>query len=187
MKTLKQFISEQEGLPKIYLDMDGVVSDWVGGANKILEKYGYPGWEDSAWNQYDEYQRNEIRWAILRKNPNLYEFVSFLREGRRLWKFLKSYRPYILSTDEGYKEVTEEWTEGRKEWLSDKLDINKFDNVHFINCNKDMFAISKEGKPNLLIDDDIECCESFFNAGGYAIHHVEAKATIRELKKLGYK
>ena len=193
MKTLKQFISEQEGLPKLYLGVDGVVADLTTAANKILEKYGYPKWDDNAWNQYDEYQQNEIRWVILRKHENFYDNISYLREGRRLWKFLKSYRPYVISVFEGVDQteynLCESWKNSRRTWLINKLDINKFDNILFINkeCEMTTFAINEEKKSNLLIDSCVSNCESFFNAGGIAIHHVDAKTTIKELRKIGYK
>ena len=182
-----------EGLPKIYLGVDGVIADRITAANKILEKYGYPKWDDIAWNQYDEYQKNEIRWAILKKHENFYDNISYLREGRRLWKFLKSYRPFVVSVFEGINssetELFELWQDSRRNWLSNKLDINKFENVLFINEEVETisFAVNENSKSNLLIDDCVETCERFFNAGGIAIHHVDAKTTIKELKKIGYK
>ena len=51
--------------------------------------------------------------------------------------------------------------------------------------DKHKFAINKAtGAPNVLIDDMEKYIKPWSDAGGIAIHHVSADASIRELKSL---
>lgn len=187
MKTLKQFLKEKE-LPTLYVDIDGVFADWQGGVDKILEKYGYPKWDDRSWiEQYDSHQRDQIRWAILNKQKSVYKDLSVLKEGKKIWKFVKAYNPNILSAISD-KYDFEIGSNEKKIWLEEKFGINNFNNIYFVKSNtKHKFALDENGRPNLLIDDFSVNCKKFVESGGLAIHHVSSEQTICELKKMGFK
>ena len=54
--------------------------------------------------------------------------------------------------------------------------------------HKENFAKDgRDGRPNLLIDDHEQNIADFKKRGGLGIHHINARNTIKELKKLGYK
>jgi len=53
---------------------------------------------------------------------------------------------------------------------------------NFVRCREEKAEYAN--KHTILIDDHLECVEPFRNAGGHAIHHINAKTTIVELTEL---
>lgn len=185
MKSFRQHFDEKN-LPEVYLDMDGVVCDWLLYANKVLEKNGYPHWRCESWKEFCDEQRDEIRWSILKKQENFYADMPFMKEGKKLWRFLKPYRPHILSSVE--KRVEHTAKDEKLIWLEQNMGINNLAEINLVeHFTKHEFAINEQGKPNILIDDYELNCTHFEEAGGIAILHTNAKDTIKELKKIGFK
>lgn len=185
MKRFKDYL-HKNALPEVYLDMDGVVADWLKGADKVLESFGYPGWRDGSWQEFEDYQRDEIRWSLLQKQENFWQDLPVMKEGKKLWRFLKPYRPHILSSIE--PRMRDRALEEKRIWLHDKLNLEYLGNVHFVeHFTKQRFALDVHGRPNILIDDYEKNCQMFEEAGGIAILHESSNKTISELKKLGFK
>jgi hypothetical protein len=183
MKRFKQFVCESEGLPKIYIEMDMVLADWLRGANKILEKNGYPEWHDAIWETYDEYQTDEIKWAILNKQENFYGSLKFMKEGKRLWKFVKNYEPIVYNKIDSRIDNVSDVVLDKTNWIKNKIGETEI----VFDKSKCQCAINEDANPNLLITSSTELCKEFFELGGISILHDDAKTTIKELKKLGYR
>jgi len=181
MKSLKEFIEERE-LPEIYLDMDQILYDWYIEADQILEKYRYPKWNDKIWEEYDEYQRDEIRIAIIQKNENFYNDMSLTKDGKKIWKFVSKYKPNIVtSVDERFENCVEH----KKDWIKEKLG-NNVNEIYFIDENVEKYSLNNRGKSNILISKFIEKCQLFESFSGISLQYIDSKITIKELKKIGF-
>ena len=185
MKTFKTYL-HKDALPEIYLDMNGVIVDWNRGANKVLESYGYPEWENESWNQFDSYQRDEIRWSLLKKQEMFWGNLPVMKEGKKLWRFVEPYSPNILTSIGQRMRI--ECIQGKKHWLNENLQFKNFNNVYFVEkFTKQKYAKDVHGRANILIDECAKNCELFESAGGVAILHVSVPKTISELRKIGFK
>ena len=65
MKTVSEFLKEAEGdngLPQIYCDMDMVLVDFIGGANKALADAG----ETASFTDKGQHNEKDKKWEILK-------------------------------------------------------------------------------------------------------------------------
>jgi hypothetical protein len=185
MKNFKRYIKE-DSLPEIYLDIDGVLADFEKGANKVLKANGYPLWLDESWNEFDEFQKDEIRWSLIGLQENFWSTLPTVRESKKLFRFVEPYKPNILSVVEIRQSNLSKAS--RYDWLTEKFGYGAFYELHLIDdLVESGHAINIHGRPNVLIDDSKEHCEIFESCGGIAIHHQTAGRTITQLKKLGFK
>lgn len=184
VQRLKDYIQEPD-LPEIYLDMDETIVDWYEGANSALKKFGYPEWNHEFWKQYQNDEADDIKWSVINKIPNFWLNLKFTKDGKRIWDFVKKYKPHILSACTGHSPTCKS---EKQKWLSRNLGLNNLSNVHLVKrSEKRLFAVGKNGKPNLLIDDYDKNCNEFRSAGGIAIQVTTASDVISKLQKLGFK
>jgi hypothetical protein len=98
--------------------------------------------------------------------------LDWLPDGKTLWSHIKQYNPMILSSPVGE-------ARGKIEWCKKYLGISE-DRI-ILEHDKHKYA-----EPNaILIDDTPRKVKPFDEAGGIAILHKSAQATIKELKKYG--
>ena len=74
-------------LPRIYLDMDGVLFDFV---KNIEQTTGL------SINQWTNLGRKE-RWDPIIAKKDFWSKGPWLNEGKKLYNFVKKYKPHILS------------------------------------------------------------------------------------------
>ena len=159
-------------LPRIYLDMDGVLFDFV----KNIEKT-----TGLTINQWTKLGRKE-RWDPIIANKKFWSDGPWLAEGKKLFAFVKKYNPHILSA---YVEhaFDPNCIPGKRKWAMKNTGIpsNKINLV--MRSQKKNYA-----SPGSILIDDYEKNTSEFNrAGGTGITFKTASQTISELKKLGFK
>jgi len=184
MKSLKDFIVGKE-LPAIYLDMDETIVDWYQGADAALEKFGYPKWTHEFWKQYTNDGADAIRWAVLNKIPHFWINLKWMKDGKKLWEFVKPYKPNILSAYSDYSPTS---IPEKQQWIAKNLGLNNLSNVHFVGRkDKKKYAVAANGNPNLLIDDYDKNCNEFRSSGGIAIQVTNVSEVISKLKSLGFK
>jgi hypothetical protein len=71
------------------------------------------------------------------------------------------------------------------EWVHNHLGHVKA--IHLVpREDKQKFAVTKDGKPNLLIDDYEKNIKEWEAAGGIGVRHINSMNTISQLRKLGY-
>jgi hypothetical protein len=177
MKSFKQHISESEKeLPQIYCDMDQVLVDFLGGAKKVL---GANFEDNSYWDKRGENKRE----LIDKQAKHFYAGLGWMSDGKKLWNFIKKYKPKILSS------YPSSWAPNAKtdkmKWLGKNIKIGAGDINLVKRTNKKKHATTNE-QSNLLIDDFNKNIKEWEAAGGIGIHHKNTSSTIAQLKKMGY-
>ena len=159
-------------LPKIYLDMDGVLFDVV----KNIEKT--TGRTIDQWTKLGRKQR----WDPIIAKKDFWSDRPWLAEGKNLSAFVKKYNPHILSA---YVEHAHDpnCIPGKTKWAMKNTGITR-DKINLVmRSQKKNYA-----RPNtILIDDYDKNTKEFNQRGGIGITFKTASQTIAELKKLGFK
>lgn len=162
-----------EELPQIYCDMDQVLVNFMGGANKVLTANGL---------QPFQHTEKDVKWQVLDKQPKFWANLEPMPDAMMLWRFIRQYRPNILSTPS--KRMASCKPE-KIEWIHKHL--TNFGEIHLVpREDKQKFAVTSDGKPNLLIDDYEKNIKEWIAAGGIGVRHINSMNTISQLRKLGY-
>ena len=153
---------------KIYVDMDGVLSDW----EAQFKRYsgGIPV------DTYDNLHGKQNRFNLVNKNsPEYYANMPWMKDGKLLYNFVNSFpNVQILSHAPDAKSKI-----GKQQWLKDKgitFEANLVPNRK----DKSKFATDD----SVLIDDREDVVNDFINAGGKAILHTNSIDTINQLKEI---
>ena len=171
MINLTELIStSKEDLPSIYCDMDQVLCDFIGGAEKII---GLP------FNQAD---KNE-RWSKIIQTKDFWATLEWMPNAKKLYQFISRYDPKILSAASDRDANSRP---GKYKWLGKNTKIKR-SNINLVKrADKQKFATT-DGKPNILIDDYKKNIIEWEAKGGIGVHHTNVSKTIGELKRLGFK
>ena len=150
---------------KLYCDMDGVLVDFDKGYKKL------------TGNDLDGVHRTDTDfWDPINKAG--YDFwinLEWMGDGKRLWKYIEKHNPKLLSAPSRQ----EDSRVAKLDWVYKELP--GVDLILRSAKNKKEFAVPK----SILIDDRIANINDWREAGGIAIHHVNTKHTIDQLKSLG--
>jgi len=172
MITLKQF--EQKGQAKIFLDMDGVLADFIKG---VADTTG----EDFTSPDLNNKGKGKIK-AEIEQNPRFWHELDWMPGGQQLYRYVKSSQPHILSA---YANWDKNCKDGKNFWIKKNLMIPK-QRINLVKReDKQKYAV-QDGIANILIDDYIKNIREWEAAGGIGIHHTDVKRTINTLKKHGF-
>lgn len=149
----------------IFVDMDGVLVDFNKGY------YDLTGIDISG-----KFISDTKFWAPIKKaGCSFWINLEWMKDGKKLWKYVEKYEPQILSAPS--KEI--ESRVGKYEWVQRELPGT----ILILRSPEHKAEFST---PNsILIDDRLDTIISWREKGGIGIHHTSAKETIIELKKLG--
>lgn len=150
---------------KIYQDMDGCITNF----GKAIKELGLT---------FDILDNEPGRaWPIINKaGENFWSQMSWLKDGKELWDYIKKYDPTILSAPSSANSSKT----GKLLWVKNELGQN----VKVILCkakDKQQYA----DKRSILIDDMEKNIEQWEAAGGIGILHKNTDSTIKRLKELG--
>jgi len=209
----RKFISEaNEKFPyQIYCDMDGVLVDFEVGAvqriNRDVQDENVTGeLIDNLRAALSELGRGEITKTDLSKMDKsvqlkparsyMYEMLSddeefwanlpWMPGGEELWAYISKYDSYILTAPMDNKGPGSE--KGKRTWIENNL--NPKPNVIEMSHDKYNWAISKDGSPNILIDDfptNTKPWNETQKAQGLpqlAILHTDTGKTIQQLEMI---
>lgn len=162
----------------LYVDMDGVVSDFHSGISKLM---GEP-YSDERYETDKEYKKK--MWDAIKEHKKKggrpwYE-LSLLPDAMQLWTYIKQHNPTFLSaTGTTGADSTEQ---EKRQWLDEKFGKNV--PAIFVKAAglKKEYAKSKN---HILIDDKEKAINPWIKAGGIGILHTNASSTIQQLRKLG--
>ena len=168
---------ETEILPDIYCDMDQVLADFLGGAEKAL---GASYTDKSYWMRDDTGDKKK---ELSKKEPNLFKNLEWMSDGKKLWNFIQRHEPAILSAFPSWNKNSRR---DKASWVNRHLNVSS-EKVHLVKRpEKRRYAVSKKGQPNILIDDHPKNIKEWQAAGGIGILHRSASETIKKLKKMGF-
>lgn len=161
----------------IYCDMDGVLVDFLKGAENVL---GHP-FEAPV----QDVKEKDMRKAHIENIPHFWHTLPEMPDAQTLWSKINKYDAHILTA---YAEWDKNSRAGKEVWVKKHLGLNDMGKFHAVlRQQKQDYAINKNGKPNILIDDYVKNVKEFEGAGGVGIHHVSARVTLMKLKELGFR
>jgi hypothetical protein len=159
--TFNQFYKTQ-----IYLDMDGVICDFLG----AFERLGL-----GSFRQVEKDKGKSFVWSIIKNRGVKFwsEEILWLPDGKELWNYVKKFSPIILTKPAKF----EESREGKSIWV--KRELGEDVPVIF---SFDKSEYAKEDR--ILIDDQEDNIEAWKALGGVGILHINAQSTIKQLQEL---
>jgi hypothetical protein len=191
MKSFRDYVTEaatatatKTELPEIYLDMDETIVDWMSGANAALKAAGHPEWHADHWNKYSETEADKIKWDILNSTKNFWENLPWTPDGKKIWSFVKKYKPHILSACGDLAGSI--CKNGKKKWIARNLGNGNLSSINLVHRSEKKNFAKLKGKPTVLIDDYHKNCTEYESAGGIAVQVTTGAAVISKLKTLGY-
>jgi hypothetical protein len=156
-------------IKKIYLDMDGVLADFVKGVES-------EDFLNSSMKTDDDYYNKKIFFS----DKRLFRFLPPTKGMKDLVAFIKSTKiPWEILTcvGEGNRQLIIYY---KKKWVEDYVDPYVVVNTTLRGTDKSIFA----RKNSLLIDDKEKNIKAWCKAGGVGIIHTDVKSTIEYLKQI---
>lgn len=169
---LTQYIKESTEY-KIYLDMDGVIVDFISAIHKLFKLTDFREWEKMGKEKYVDINKTGEKW---------WSEMNWLSDGKKLWNYLKDYDVTILSAGPKDKISHPISVEGKRNWLNKNIGSSYGSNAIITT------AVEKQkhaDKNHILIDDSPRNIKQWISKGGIGILHKNTSDTIKQLKKLG--
>ncbi len=161
-----------DDLPTIYCDMDMVLCNFLKGAEEVIGK------------PFPKADRSE-KWPKISAKTDFWETLEWMPGSKKLWQFISKYDAHILSA---YSTKDANSYGGKMRWLKKEAKLSQKSRIHLVmREDKQKFAMTTDGRPNLLIDDYIKNINEWKAKGGIGVHHTSPRDTIAQLKKLGFK
>ncbi|MDE0308269.1 MAG: hypothetical protein OXI60_00350 [Acidiferrobacterales bacterium] len=157
--------------PIIFCDMDGVLCDFYGAANKLSP------------NGIDNLSVPEL-WSYTRNQTRFWYDLEWMPGGQAIWALTDKYKGHILSSlpysDSNSKP-------GKLYWLRKNINLTDRDRIHLTTSrhHKKRFAVS-QGTSNILIDDYHKNITEWNDAGGIGILHTDSAKTLDQLAAAGF-
>ena len=213
LENWRKFINEaNEKFPyQIYCDMDGVLVDFEEGAvqriNRDIQDENVTGKTiDNLRAALSELGRGEITktdlskmdksvqlksarsymYDVLSNDEGFWANLPWMPGGEELWAYVSKYDSYILTAPMDNKGQGSE--KGKRIWIENNL--NPKPGVIEMSHDKYNWAVSKDGSPNILIDDfptNTKPWNETQKAEGLpqlAILHTDAGKTIQQLEMI---
>ena len=177
---------------RIFLDMDGCITDFVKEFNKATAGSNeFPPADGLGPHEYEmKHGKNTFWKAIETAGEDFWSGMEWLADGKELWSYVSQFDPTILSAPSRDPECIT----GKVKWLQNNINLPNYDvqlksrrgwdgvSKIILNSNKGQFAV---GPNDILIDDTKKKIDMWEAAGGTGILHTSATDTIRQLKELG--
>jgi 5'(3')-deoxyribonucleotidase len=158
---------------RIFVDMDGVLADFLKGVEKP-EYIGHPLTnDDKGHTEYDERKEeltNKRLFANLPPMVDMYDLIGYIKHTELPWEILTA--AGVVN-----RELV---VYDKQEWIKRYVDPKIVVTCTFSGSQKAAYAW--EG--NVLIDDRPSNIEAWEKAGGIGIIHKNAADTINQLKTL---
>ena len=155
------------GYPKIYIDMDGVLTDWNGGV-ALLGPDAVLGIDDTA----TEEQKIIMYKLIDRAGEGFWKNLNWASGGQELFNFLKPWKPVLLSSPGEFLYAEA----GKTQWVKDHIPGTTL----LLEPDKYRYA----ERDAILIDDMISNIEGWQKQGGIGILHEDTNTTIEKVMEL---
>jgi FMN phosphatase YigB (HAD superfamily) len=174
---------------RIFCDLDGVLVDFDRGFMELPDNT-----EKLTPKEYERKNGKDSIWPMIDKlGEDFWTNLSWMKDGRELWDYLKRFDPIILSAPSQNPECIT----GKTNWVQSNLGIDQSpvrdpkdftEETRFILANHkhDYVEPAKRllSREPVLIDDFIKKLEKWSAAGGIGILHNDATDTIRVVEEL---
>ena len=160
---------------KLFLDMDGVLTDFMGACEKLGENMTL--WYDSDKERF---------WRkVACAGPEFWSEMPWMAGGRELHRFItdSGFCPTILSAlpNPNRKRALDNARTGKIYWLRKELGVQYASNA--ILCFRPEKAL-QSGNSRILIDDNPENILEWEEAGGRGVLHKNTNRTVKCLNKI---
>lgn len=178
MKIFELFENKTNNIPHLYLDMDGVQSDFFG---EWARHHNVPDYKEIPNRE------NAIDLLAHSSPKQVYKFfreLPVLVDGMKIVKFLKRNKiPFTILSAPIIGPYSKYSIKGKKDWL-DEHNPGTSSNAIFT-IDKFLYA-TKNNTSNVLIDDYGKNINAWNNAGGIGIKHEDGNSddTINKLKQI---
>ena len=166
-----EFINEKTSNKKVFVDMDGVLCDFIAAANDLFQLKNF-----NQWNKMKKTHWREIK----QEGTKFWADMSWTKDGKKLWDYIISnYKDVqILSAhpmDKGESEL------GKRLWLRRNLGASYAANaIICLGADKQTYADIN----HILIDDMERNIRQWMNNNGIGILHKNTNNTIKQLKEI---
>jgi hypothetical protein len=160
-------VGRRINMPSLYLDCDGVLTDFSEAVQRlgVIPSMGLAPDSNPVLRQhmYDRIEEaGESFWATM----------PFMRDGKQLWDYFKKYNPVVLTSPGKFKYCKA----GRTRWFAENLPGVSV----FFEEEKWIYS----GRDNILIDDMYTNIEPWQRMGGVGILHKDFETTRKEFEKI---
>lgn len=179
---LLQIFENEDQSWRIFLDMDGCLTDFVG----QFQKYANT---DLTPQEYEDKHGKSAFWDISHNIEEFWTTMPWMPDGKELFESIKHLNPTILSAPSKDPKSTS----GKVKWLKDNLSLPNYnlqtkakhgwDGSSKIILNADKFRYCS-GPRDVLIDDTEKKINPWIAKGGVGILHTNTKNTLNKLREL---
>ena len=114
MRDYKEFYREAKGQrTRIYVDMDGVIADFMTAAKKAT---------GMTFTQSD----SSKHWDIIKRIPKFWSDMPWVPGGRQLWSYIRRFDPHILSA---YSPNDPNCKPGKLKWLRRNVGMSNMNKI----------------------------------------------------------
>jgi hypothetical protein len=168
---------EENQMPHLYLDMDGVQADLF---SAVAQREKVDNWDDIP-NQDEAITRLSLEGP--KSVYDLFRNLKPLSGGQVIVKWLHDNKIPFTVLSAPLRNEQQASIEAKKDWL-DQYNLGASNNAKFTK-KKFQYAVTN-GIPNVLVDDFNYYLDSWSNAGGIAVKHSDntTTKTIEQLEKI---
>ena len=163
-----------ESMPTVYLDMDGVLADFFGGIEKL---YGVQHWKELTSDK-----TKDLKTEVIKKitGTNFFETLPKFNTADQLIKIVTDFTGGIYSINTSpLRGDNKNSAYYKKVWIGKHLPKPQ---EIIVTGRKESYAMNKNNKPNILVDDRPINIQRWTGRGGYGILYQANKDSVDKVK-----
>ena len=163
-----------ESMPTVYLDMDGVLADFFGGIEKL---YGVQHWKELTSDK-----TKDLKTEVIKKitGTNFFETLPKFNSADSLVKLVQDFTGGVYSINTSpLRGDNKNSAYYKKVWIGKHLPKPQ---EIIVTGRKESYAMNKNNKPNILVDDRPINIQRWTGRGGYGILYQANRDSIDKVK-----
>ena len=163
-----------ESMPTVYLDMDGVLADFFGGIEKL---YGVQHWKELTSDR-----TKDLKTEVIKKitGTNFFETLTKFNTADALIKLVQDFTGGVYSINTSpLRGDNKNSAYYKKIWIGKHLPKPQ---EIIVTGRKESYAMNKNNKPNILIDDRPINIQRWTGRGGYGILYQANKDSVGKVQ-----